>query len=576
MTDDGPAPKGADGRPEICFEVTVGHRYLHVHPPIRLAPDRLDETSWERQGRMPLRPGAVHRKLEANPPEPETPMIPPRWRTRIVRFVALPISALLLSHGSLAGQDTPNPLGQPLLDASGEVRDDAFIHIPLRPDDQRYADIQGDHLKSLLMEVDAISLEDRDRGNVFWGRNVGTWGHVATEDWVEGYFRAHGLEDIHRESFDLAPVWVPHAWEIGFASGGEAFSLQSARPPEGMESTPADGLDFELAWLGTGSDADYLGRDVSGKAVLILDIPRPGTLRHSVATEGSIQRAFDHGAAAVGIVYGISDNFAVWQRTGGRPGFNVGYEDGLELRDRLGRGERVTVNLKMDSEEVPDRQAASVWGTLPGASDEEILIIAHMDGYFQASLDNASGLAVMVGLLEHFASVPREQRPRTIRFLGSVGHHSGPGTSQLASDPENRLANTVLAINLEHVAAVRTKYWGPRLRKMDAVSPMRWWVWGSEALLDLTLDSFNRFNVGVTGDMDDGASGEMSRMARLVPTIQVITSPEIKHTEQDTPSWVPAVGLEQIARAYARIIDGTNALTRTEIQPALAAAGGGE
>jgi hypothetical protein len=82
------------------------------------------------------------------------------------------------------------------------------------------------------------------------------------------------------------------------------------------------------------------------------------------------------------------------------------------------------------------------------------------------------------------------------------------------------------------------------------------------------LDSFNRFNVGVTGDMETGASGEMSRMARDVPTIQVITSPEIKHTEQDTPEWIPAVGLEQIARAYARIIDGVNTLERSELQPA--------
>jgi hypothetical protein len=47
----------------------------------------------------------------------------------------------------------------------------------------------------------------------------------------------------------------------------------------------------------------------------------------------------------------------------------------------------------------------------------------------------------------------------------------------------------------------------------------------------------------------------------------VITSPEIKHTEQDTPEWVPAVGLEQIARAYARIIDGLNGLDRAQIAP---------
>ena len=47
----------------------------------------------------------------------------------------------LLTSGALAAQNAPNALGQPLLDASGEVRDDAFIRIPLRADDQKYADI---------------------------------------------------------------------------------------------------------------------------------------------------------------------------------------------------------------------------------------------------------------------------------------------------------------------------------------------------------------------------------------------------------------------------------------------------
>ena len=177
------------------------------------------------------------------------------------------------------------------------------------------------------------------------------------------------------------------------------------------------------------------------------------------------------------------------------------------LRDLLGRGERVTVNLQMRSEVVSGLQASSVWGTLPGMSDEEILIIAHMDGYFQAASDNASGLAAMMGLLEHFAKIPQSERPRTIRFLGSVGHHSGPGTRWLHDNLETALANTVLAINLEHVALVRTKYWGPTLRKTNAVSPMRWWVWGSDKLLGTVLDSFNRFNVAVTGDMEGGGVG---------------------------------------------------------------------
>jgi len=483
---------------------------------------------------------------------------------------------LLVASGvSLGGQQAPpNPLGQPLLDASGQLRDDAFIRIPLRPEDERYADIEGDRLKEMLLEVDAISLADRDAGTIFWGRNVGTASHVATQDWVEGHFRRNGLDTVSRQSFDLNPVWHPTAWELTFASGDQTFTLASARPPQGAPSTPPGGLEFDLVWVGGGSDADYLGRDVVGKAVLIQDIPRPGTLRHSIRDEGSVARAFEKGAAAVGIVYGISDNFAVWQRTGDGPGFNLGYEDGMRLRDRLGRGERVRVRYTMESERRSGLQAASVWGTLPGVSDEEILIIAHMDGYFQSALDNASGLAVMMGLLEHYAKTSLAERPRTLRFLASVGHHGGPGTSWLHDNRETALANTVLAINLEHVAAVRTKYWGPRLRMMNAVSPMRWWVNGSPILLDTVLDAFNRFNVGVTADMEGGASGEMGRMARDVPSIQVITSPEIKHTEQDTPEWVPAVGLEQIGRAYAKIIDGIGAVDREALQPAGARSSG--
>jgi hypothetical protein len=54
--------------------------------------------------------------------------------------------------------------------------------------------------------------------------------------------------------------------------------------------------------------------------------------------------------------------------------------------------------------------------------------------------------------------------------------------------------------------------------------------------------------------------------------MQVITSPEIKHTEQDTPEWVPSAGLEQIARAYARIIDEVNKLDRKDLLPGQAAA----
>jgi hypothetical protein len=493
-----------------------------------------------------------------------------RWLPVITMVGPIIGGALITAQAPREAPAAPNPLGQPLVNAAGHVRDEAILRVPLLPEDAKYAGIDGRRMKAALMEVDAISLKDRDSGRLFWGRNVGTPGHVATQDWLEGYFQKNGLKDIHRQPLDLQPQWMPKSWDLSFTSGGKTFKLESARPPAGAVSTPPAGLEFELVWVGGGTSADFAGRDVKGKAVLMQDLPLPGDLRHSVQLDGAIARAFQKGAAAVGVVFGISDNFAIWTRVAGGPGFNIGYEDSKIIRDMLGEGQKVTVKYRMDSSMVSGLKTAHVWGTLPGTTDENITIIAHLDGYFQSALDNGSGLAVMVGLVEHFAKTPQSERKRGIRFMGSSGHHGGPGARWLHDNLESPqgLGKTALAINLEHVAVVRTKYWGHKLRMTTGVSPMRWWVWGSPKLLDITLGAFNRFNVGITADMDPGASGEMGSLARDVPSMQVISSPEIKHTEQDTPDWVPAAGLEQIARAYAKIIDEVNKLERSQLQPA--------
>jgi hypothetical protein len=502
-------------------------------------------------------------------------LISDAWRRAglAVAAVVLTTVAAPAQRGAAPGQGReprpPNPLGQPLLDGAGRPREDAFNRIPLRPEDRKYADLDGMRMKALINELSAISLKDRERTGPkgFWGRNQGTPGHVATQDWLENYFRRYNLTDVRRQPFDVPPQWTVKDWELTFTAGGTAHTFKSARPGVNVEATPPAGRDLDVIWLGTGAAADYLGRDVTGKAVIVQDFLAPGVLNHSINFDQTVARAYEKGAAVVGIVYGVADNYAVWEGTRGRPGFQIGWEDGKALRDLLGQGQPVTLKYRVDSEMRAGLKSASVWGSLKGTSDEDVLVIAHLDAYFEGAIDNSSGLAVMIGLAEHFSKVPASARRRTIRFLGSVGHHAGPGTRWLHDNRETELAKTALIINLEHVAAVRTKNWGPKLRMTNAVSPMRWWVNGSRRLLDVALDSFARFNVGLTADMDPNASGEMGAIDRDAPSMQVITSPEVKHTEEDTPAWVPAAGLEQIARAYARIIDGINAIDRKDLLP---------
>jgi len=472
-----------------------------------------------------------------------------------------------LAQGRGGRQAGPaNPLGQPLIDGRGQVRDEAMIHTPLLAADAKYADIDGTHMKTFVEELAVISRKNRDAGEVFWGRNMGTAGHVAAQDWVEAFYRRLNLQKVYRKSLDLPPQWsASKGWEVSFTSGGKQYTFESARPAAGMPSTPPNGLELDLVWAGIGTAADFAGRDVKGKAVLIQDVLTPGVLNRWINNEGAVQRALDRGAAAVGIIYGIADNFALWEGARTGPGFNVGFEDGKVLREMLGKEQPVKVTLKMTSEMRPGLKTASVLGTLPGTTDEDIIIIAHIDAFFEGALDNGSGVAVMMGLLEHFSKVPQAQRRRNIRFLASAGHHGGPGTNWLHEARETELAKTVLLINLEHVSAVRTKNWGSKLRMTTAVAPMRWWVYGSKNLLDIALTSFSHFNVGITADMDPNASGEMGSIARDAPSMQVITSPEVKHTEQDTAAWVPANGLEQVGRAYARIIDELNQLDRKDL-----------
>ena len=480
------------------------------------------------------------------------------------------LSALLGGVSAIALAQGPTSTPARLLNAKGFVPDEAFVSTPLPASEKAYADIDGKHLKSLIAEVTAISDKSRDSGDKMWGRIAGLSGEKMTNDWVETKFKALGLQDIHRQAFPLPPQWLPRSWDVTFTGGGKTITAKSLLPAPGSPSTPAGGLDLQAVWVGTGTAADFVGRDVKGKAVFIHDIPTPGTINHSVTWTGSIRRAQDQGAAAIFVVYGISDNWAIWQSIGGAaPGFYMGYQDGSAVRDMIGTGQPVRVKISLEVENRIGLTATNVYGTLPGTGDENILILAHQDGYFEAALDNASGLAGLIGLAEHFSKTPRAQRKRSITFVGTAGHHAGsPGTRWMHDNRDTYFAKTALAINLEHLSYDDTANWGATIRKSNAISPRRWWAYGSPKLVDIVTGSFLTFSVPIIVDMDMGASGDMGSMARDLATMQTIDSPEVKHADADTIDWIPAVGIEALVRSYAKIIDQVNLLTKKELERA--------
>ena len=386
-----------------------------------------------------------------------------------------------------------------------------------------------------------------------------------------------GLSDVHIQSFDLQPQWMPQSWEVSVTSGETTLNVETAQPVYRATGTPPGGLDLEGVYVGLGSEADFIGRDVEGKAVFAYSM-------FGVRDDGALPRADARGAAAVFDVHMLPGNmrYQAYPKNTTVPTFTVGGEDGIAVRDLIAAappGQPLRVHVRMDIEMVPDLQTAIVWGTLPGATDETIYIMAHRDGSFDASGDNASGVASMIGLAEHYARIPQAERRRTIIFLGIDGHHnsgegSGVGRQWMADNREELFAKTALVINAEHPSTVQTSV-RPRYLRRDEIiwantyTAQQWYAGGPSRpeLNTIAVAAFREF--GVSFYLDPNArppAGDLGRLYRFVPGVATSDFYHYFHTDLETPETVPWTGLEASTRAYARIVDEVNKLDLSVLQ----------
>ena len=88
---------------------------------------------------------------------------------------------------------------------------------------------------------------------------------------------------------------MPQSWTVTGTALGKTITLDTAQPAYATKGTTAEGVDLEAVWLGTGSEADYIGRNVKGKAVLFASEPLPGSWRHTGTAEGAVRRAEEKG-----------------------------------------------------------------------------------------------------------------------------------------------------------------------------------------------------------------------------------------------------------------------------------------
>jgi len=219
--------------------------------------------------------------------------------------------------------------------------EDGLLQWPLPANDRAYGAIDGKHLHQYVEDLAAISRRYRDSGHPqFWGRIIGTSADAETAQWMADKFNKIGLSDVHIQPFDLPPQWMPQSWAIAATGASKTLHLETAQPAYLTVATPPEGLDLEAAYVGTGSEADYIGRDVRGKAVFVFSMPLPGSLRHTATAEGAGRRAESKGAAAIFSVIALPGNVRtqLYQIGTNVPTFSMGMEDGYLIRDLIGKG----------------------------------------------------------------------------------------------------------------------------------------------------------------------------------------------------------------------------------------------
>lgn len=482
-----------------------------------------------------------------------------QWKARKWSVLFVLLVTAVLAGGTASSQQRAAPV-------TGEF--ERILRWPIPADATEYGTIDGDHLKRYIYEIVDLTREHRLPDEQQWGRISGTPVDTAMRAWLMEQFRRIGLEDVREDPFDLTePQYFPHSWEVVALSGGKTVSFQSAHPYRGAPATPASGVELTPVWVGLGTEADFAGRDVRGKAAVVYSQPLQSIHDLSTAEFGSLERARDAGAAAVLVVVGVPGNFEYMPYGSDRqvPYFMMGMQDGMRLRELIEQDDDVRVRVSLDSEFVEGLRSATVWGTLPGESDEEILIAAHRDGWFDGAGDNASGVALMLGLAEHFAKIPRAERPRTLRFMGATGHHHlGPNDTMRLNEDQEAKSKIVLALNGEHTGWTETYTYGLSNLRANGVTPLRWYLRGSDKLMGAVLSAYSRFGVKTLQDPGPGGAGDIGRLEG-VPIVSVIQSPLFFHSNLDTPENVPAANLEAVTRAFANIIDQANTLSREEL-----------
>ena len=245
----------------------------------------------------------------------------------------------------------------------------------------------------------AKKMEEFKSNPVLGYRTAGSKAEFNTGEFLKAEMERIGLFDIHKDELCL------DSWE--FEKSVMRFTDRAGKKHEfqlGAYQTEfvTDGWkEYPLVYAGRGKEADYDGVDVTGCLVMV-DINQ----RDEWWINYPVYQAHLKGAAAVIAVqdngYAEIDSEALnAQDIAGpkdAPAFSMSKKDAEVLKAALKETPRITVQFDAKSVVKENMPAYNVWGTIPGKSEDMILLSGHYDSYFDGFQDDNCAIALMFGI----------------------------------------------------------------------------------------------------------------------------------------------------------------------------------
>ena len=261
-------------------------------------------------------------------------------------------------------------------------------------------------------------------------RPGGSPANLRAVRWIAEEMKVVGLRHVAKLPVPI-DRWVFHGASVAVRGGPTARASSWG----GVRGTPSRGITAEVADVGAGQAADYVGRDVTGKIVLVdwafgdYWVNRHG---HQATLEGALAVIFYTGTTAAGAFYNTRDDgllaFDGTYDDDWVPFVFVSRNDANDLRARIAAGP-TTVTLVSDVELTRAERGGvgyNVLGELPGTdrANEFIIFTGHHDAWFHGAADDATAVAAMLGIAKAIRDSGFRPR-RTLLFLASTNEEYG-------------------------------------------------------------------------------------------------------------------------------------------------------